>query len=46
MDERDGFGVMRWTDGSAYLGMWKGGIQHGIGLMMFPDGGVRAGHFE
>jgi len=46
MDEREGYGVLKWTDGSVYLGMWKGGIQSGVGVMIFPDGSTRAGIFE
>jgi hypothetical protein len=37
---------MYWTDESIYKGMWVHGIQHGLGLMMFPDGAVRVGFFE
>lgn len=37
---------MQWTDGSCYKGEWVGGIQHGIGMMSFPDGRVKEGHFE
>ena len=45
-DERQGYGVMRWTDGSTYMGTWHQGIQEGIGVMIFPDGTRRAGLFE
>ena len=37
---------MKWTDESMYLGMWDAGIQHGVGVMVFPDGLKRAGVFE
>lgn len=37
---------MRWMDESVYMGMWVEGIQHGVGVMIFPDGVKRAGHFE
>lgn len=37
---------MNWTDGSIYKGMWNHGIQHGIGLMLFPDGIRKAGFFD
>ena len=37
---------MRWTDGSQYMGHWERGVQHGIGVMTFPDGIKRAGFFE
>lgn len=45
-DEREGFGVMRWTDGSTYEGDWVRGIQHGKGKMSFPDGTIKEGFFE
>jgi|APSaa5957512535_1039671.scaffolds.fasta_scaffold283317_1 hypothetical protein len=37
---------MIWTDGSIYYGDWKGGIQHGMGRMVFPDGSTKEGLFE
>lgn len=37
---------MKWTDGSQYMGHWECGVQHGIGVMTFPDGVKRAGFFE
>lgn len=37
---------MEWTDGSVYKGHWVKGVQHGIGIMCFPDGKKRAGFFE
>ena len=37
---------MRWTDESVYMGVWSQGIQHGVGVMIFPDGVRRAGIFE
>ena len=37
---------MIWTDGSMYDGEWQGGIQHGIGRMVFPDGSAKEGIFE
>ena len=33
-------------DESTYMGMWDQGIQHGVGVMVFPDGVQRAGVFE
>jgi hypothetical protein len=45
-DEREGYGMMYWTDGSNYKGEWKKGIQHGFGKMSFPDGRVKEGMFE
>ena len=37
---------MIWTDGSAFNGHWEDGVQHGIGVMNFPDGKRKAGFFE
>ena len=37
---------MYWTDGSQYIGEWKKGIQHGKGIMNFPDGRIKDGYFE
>jgi len=37
---------MYWTDGSVYKGEWKKGIQHGKGIMTFPDGRIKDGNFE
>ena len=37
---------MEWTDGSSYEGEWKFGIQHGWGIMTFPNGKVKEGYFE
>lgn len=37
---------MYWTDGSVYKGEWKKGIQHGRGVMTFPDGRIKDGYFE
>lgn len=37
---------MYWTDGSIYKGEWKKGIQHGKGVMTFPDGRIKDGYFE
>ena len=37
---------MRWTDGSVYRGAWHKGVQHGIGIMFFPNGDKRSGIFE
>ena len=37
---------MEWTDGSTYEGEWRNGIQHGWGIMQFPNGKVKEGYFE
>ncbi len=36
---------MRWTDGSIYRGTWLRGVQHGLGIMLFPSGDKRCGLF-
>ena len=41
-----GYGEMYWTDGSVYKGEWNKGIQHGRGVMTFPDGRIKDGYFE
>ena len=41
-----GYGEMYWTDGSIYKGEWFKGIQHGKGIMTFPDGRIKDGLFE
>ena len=46
MDERSGYGVMRWTDGSSYHGLWENGIQNGIGVATYENNLLRAGFFE
>jgi hypothetical protein len=37
---------MYWADGSIYRGLWRDGVQTGIGLMIFKDGLRKAGFFE
>jgi hypothetical protein len=37
---------MYWTDGSIFKGHWVRGVQHGVGIMVFPDGKKRAGFFD
>ena len=41
-----GYGEMYWTDGSVYKGDWIKGIQHGKGVMTFPDGRIKDGFFH
>ena len=36
--QREGYGVMKFTDGSQYYGMFKAGLCHGLGVMIFGDG--------
>ena len=45
-DNREGFGEMRWSDGSVYVGPWELGIQHGFGRIVFPDATTKEGYFE
>jgi len=37
---------MTWADGSRYIGLWKEGIQNGIGIMIFASGIKKAGIFK
>ena len=37
---------MTWADGSRYIGVWKEGIQNGIGIMIFASGIKKAGIFK
>ena len=37
---------MYWADGSIYRGFWDGGLQSGLGLMIFRDGLRKAGFFQ
>ena len=34
-DQRDGWGIMDWIDGSIYKGQWSAGIQQGFGIMSY-----------
>jgi MORN repeat len=43
---RNGYGEMVWVDGSVYKGYWENGIQHGLGVMVFPDGFKKIGFFS
>ena len=36
--QREGYGVMKFADGSQYFGMFKAGLCHGLGVMIFSDG--------
>lgn len=36
---------MTWADSSTYIGLWKDGIQNGIGIMIFSNGVKKAGIF-
>ena len=36
--QRDGYGVMKFVDGSQYFGMFKAGLCQGLGVMIFSDG--------
>ena len=37
---------MTWADKSTYLGLWKDGIQNGVGIMIFASGVKKAGIFK
>ena len=37
---------MTWADKSTYIGLWKDGIQNGLGIMMFASGVKKAGIFK
>jgi hypothetical protein len=37
---------MKWADKSTYMGLWKDGIQNGIGIMIFASGLKKAGIFK
>jgi MORN repeat len=37
---------MTWADGSSYFGIWKDGIQNGLGIMIFASGVKKAGIFK
>ncbi len=43
---KSGYGVMKWADKSTYMGLWKDGIQNGIGIMIFASGLKKAGIFK
>lgn len=38
-----GLGYAKWKDGSVYRGSWRKGFQHGIGLLVKPNGEKKAG---
>lgn len=42
-DQRNGWGVMEWIDGSIYKGQWQHGIQQGFGIMIYYQGADRHG---
>lgn len=37
---------MTWGDGSVYKGTWHGGVQNGLGVMVFANGLKKAGTFK
>jgi len=37
---------MTWADQSTYTGLWKNGIQNGLGIMIFASGIKKAGIFK
>ena len=36
---------MKWRDGTVYEGMWKRGVQQGYGVIIYPEGRMKAGYF-
>ena len=45
-DLKEGYGVMKWQDGSSYKGEWSKGVQNGLGVMEFENGVKKAGTFK
>jgi hypothetical protein len=41
--QRDGHGLMVYSNGSFYIGSWKNGAKHGMGRLQLPDGTVVEG---
>lgn len=45
-NERDGYGIQVWKDGSMYEGSFKQGRAHGKGRLIHPDGDVYEGKWK
>ena len=43
--EADGYGKLRWFDGTTYDGQWKQNLPNGNGTMKWPDGRQYSGEF-
>ena len=35
--QREGYGILKLTDGSSYYGMFSAGLCEGLGVMVFSD---------
>ncbi|XP_045189670.1 MORN repeat-containing protein 4-like isoform X2 [Mercenaria mercenaria] len=44
--QREGYGIMKFTDGSQYYGMFKAGLCEGPGVMVFSDNSRYEGEFQ
>ncbi|KAL6063021.1 Phosphatidylinositol-4-phosphate 5-kinase [Balamuthia mandrillaris] len=44
-EEVDG-GIMEWKDGTKYIGEWKEGYRHGLGVQWFKDGRKYEGYWR
>ena len=45
-DEKEGFGVYRYSNGRKYEGTWEAGKMHGEGIMIDPQGSMRPVRFH
>ena len=45
-NERDGFGIQVWSDGSKYIGYWKNDKANGFGRIIHADGDVYEGDWK
>lgn len=45
-NERHGFGLQIWPDGSKYVGYWKSDRANGLGRLMHCDGNVYSGEWK
>jgi len=43
---RHGRGLLRWSDGSLYIGQFDGDHPHGAGVEQYADGSVYVGEFR
>jgi len=45
-EEREGYGVMKYTEGDVYQGEWRDDMQHGKGEIVYSDGDKYIGQFQ
>ena len=45
-DERNGFGIYKFSNGDIYEGEWKNGNMEGHGIYIFKDGAIFEGQFK